>query len=209
MFKTIIIGNLVNDPILRNHTYEDGRVSTFANFRIAANHKSKTYFANVTCFDGVTNKMGTNVAAYLTKGREVMIEGICTASAVTKDGKVYANLNVIAETIEFLRGRPAAEAMPAPAAEAADAQQAPAVAAAPIYTPAPQPAPAPAPQYATAPAYAPAAQPARHSAPANYTPAPAQVAQMPSPNPRRNQPLVTDQEFVQQMEAQMASELPF
>lgn len=201
MFKTIIIGNLVNDPILRNHTYEDGRVSTFANFRIAANHKSKTYFANVTCFDGVTNKMGTNVAAYLTKGREVMIEGICTASAVTKDGKVYANLNVIAETIEFLRGRPAAETMPAPAAEAADVQQAPAVAAAPVYTPAPQPAPAP--------AYAPAAQPARHSAPANYTPAPAQVAQMPSPNPRRNQPLVTDQEFVQQMEAQMASELPF
>lgn len=207
MFKTIIIGNLVNDPILRNHTYEDGRVSTFANFRIAANHKSKTYFANVTCFDGVTNKMGTNVAAYLTKGREVMIEGICTASAVTKDGKVYSNLNVIAETIEFLRGRPAAETIPALAAEAADVQQAPAVAAAPVYTTAPQPAPAP--QYAPAPAYAPAAQPARHSAPANYTPAPAQVAQMPSPNPRRNQPAIPYQESMAEIEAQMADELPF
>lgn len=197
MLKTTLIGNLVNDPVLRNIVTSDGRNGTVCNFRVACNQsQGKVTYVNVRCWDTPNRLLGTNCATYLSKGRGVYIEGAVSASAGKgKDEKIYANLDLTATMVQFLGGRPAAEAEPAPAAEAVDAQQAPAVAAAPAPAPAAPAAPAPV---------------AMHTAPAQaYTPAPAQVAQMPSPNPRRNQPAVPYQESMAEIEAQMASELPF
>ena len=71
-----MIGNLVDDPVLR---YTNTKGKPVTNMRIAVNERinvngqwqDRTTFSNVVCWDG----MAENVAATLRKGHRVQVQG--------------------------------------------------------------------------------------------------------------------------------------
>lgn len=52
------------------------------------------------------NKLGENCSKYLAKGRKVSVVGAVSVNTYQgQDGKTYANLNVMANDVEFLSSR--------------------------------------------------------------------------------------------------------
>jgi single-strand DNA-binding protein len=117
MNQLVIIGNLTKAPELRST--QDG--TAVCSFTVAVN-RSKTknnpdpgadYF-NVTAWRG----LGETCAKYLDKGRKVCVVGrVSVHTWETESGKHGANLEVLAEDVEFLSSRnesaPAAPVDPA------------------------------------------------------------------------------------------------
>lgn len=117
MNKLMIIGNLTKAPELRST--QDG--TAVCSFTVAVNRpKTKNnpdpgadYFT-VTAWRG----LGETCAKYLDKGRKVCVVGrVSVRTWETESGKHGANLEVLAEDIEFLGSRgeispPAATAAP-------------------------------------------------------------------------------------------------
>jgi single-strand DNA-binding protein len=86
--KIILAGNATKDA--EQKTSKDGKVK-FTTFRLGvADSKEKTTFFPVTVF----GKLGESVAEYITKGREVLVEG-----RVQIGDKGYCD--VIADQIRF------------------------------------------------------------------------------------------------------------
>lgn len=117
MNKLMIIGNLTKTPELRSTQYG----TAVCSFTVAVNRqKTKanpdpgTDFFNVTAWRG----LGETCAKYLDKGRKVCVVGrVSLRTWETDSGKHGANLEVLAEDIEFLGSRgeiapPAAPAAP-------------------------------------------------------------------------------------------------
>lgn len=111
MNKLTIIGNLTRDPETR--VTQSG--SSVCSFTVAVNRRGqddKTDFFRVSAW----NKTGETCQKYLAKGRKVAVTGPVSVSTYTgQDGKAYANLEVMAQDVEFLTPR-AEQAAPAPAA---------------------------------------------------------------------------------------------
>jgi len=124
--KLIIVGNLGRDPEMRY--MPDGTPVT--NLSIATNRKwnnpdgsqgEETTWFRVTCW----RKTAEIAAQYLTKGREVMIEGRLTPDKATggpkiwtrQDGSAGASYEVTADRLVLLSGRGEAGGAPG-AAEA-------------------------------------------------------------------------------------------
>lgn len=61
--------------------------------------------------------LGENCAKYLDKGRKVAVSGRVSLRTWEKDGKHGASLEVLAEDVEFLSSRNAAEPAAEPAAK--------------------------------------------------------------------------------------------
>ncbi len=86
--KLIIAGNVTADPEAK--TSKTGDVS-YATFRVAVSAgKEGTIFFPVTAFD----KLGVQVAAFVKKGQQVLVEGRVSAK---EDGR----FNVVASRVEF------------------------------------------------------------------------------------------------------------
>ena len=102
MNKLTIIGNLTNDPVLRS-TQNGVIVCSFTvavNRRKTANNQDPgaDYFRVSAWRD-----LGENCAKWLIKGRKVAVVGPVSVSTYTgNDGKTYANLDVVAQDVEFL-----------------------------------------------------------------------------------------------------------
>lgn len=111
MNKLTIIGNLTRDPETR--VTQSG--SSVCSFTVAVNRRGqddKTDFFRVSAW----NKTGETCQKYLAKGRKVAVTGPVSVSTYTgQDGKTYANLEVMAQDVEFLTPK-AEQAAPAPAA---------------------------------------------------------------------------------------------
>lgn len=111
MNKLTIIGNLTRDPETR--VTQSG--SSVCSFTVAVNRRGqddKTDFFRVSAW----NKTGETCQKYLAKGRKVAVTGPVSVSTYTgQDGKAYANLEVMAQDVEFLTPR-AEQAAPTPAA---------------------------------------------------------------------------------------------
>lgn len=114
MNKIIIIGNLTKDPELR--TTQDG--TPVCGFTVAVNRtKTKnnpepgTDYFNVTAWRG----LGETCAKYLAKGRKVSVVGRVSLHVWDTGEKHGANLEVLAEDVEFLSSRNETET-PAPPA---------------------------------------------------------------------------------------------
>ena len=111
MNKLTIIGNLTRDPETR--VTQSG--SSVCSFTVAVNRRGqddKTDFFRVSAW----NKTGEACQKYLLKGRKVAVTGPVSVSAYTgQDGKAYANLEVMAQDVEFLTPK-AEQTAPAPAA---------------------------------------------------------------------------------------------
>lgn len=101
MNKLTIIGNLVKDPELRS-TQSGKQVCSFTvavNRRAKPGEETKADFFRVNAW----NQLGENCGKYLTKGKKVAVVGSVSVSQYTaQDGKTYANLDVLANEIEFL-----------------------------------------------------------------------------------------------------------
>jgi len=100
-----IIGNLTRDPELR--TTPSG--ATVCSFTVAVNRRKtqnnqqpEADYFRVSAW----NKLGENCSKYLAKGRKVSVVGAVSVNTYQgQDGKTYANLNVMANEVEFLSSR--------------------------------------------------------------------------------------------------------
>ena len=113
MNRLTIIGNLTREPETR--VTQSG--STVCAFTVAVNRRGKSEeadFFRVSAW----NKLAETCQKYLAKGRKVAVTGPVSVSTYTgQDGKAYANLEVMAQDVEFLspKGEQAAQAPAAPA----------------------------------------------------------------------------------------------
>ncbi len=122
--KTVIVGNLGNDPEMR---YTPSGVPV-TSFNVAVNRRwtdqnggqqKKTTWFRVTAW----RKLAETCAQYLGKGRLVLVEGEVDASAWTgQDGQPRASLELTARTVRFLspRGDQNASDTPAEATSVAE-----------------------------------------------------------------------------------------
>lgn len=118
MNKLTIIGNLVRDPELRS-TRDGIQVCTFTvavNRRKTGNGQQEADFFRVSAW----RELGVNCSKWLIKGKKVAVVGPVSVSTYTgNDGKTYANMEVIAQDVEFLSpaGQVENTAEPAPAVD--------------------------------------------------------------------------------------------
>ena len=122
MNKLIIIGNLTRDPELR--TTSTGK--TVCDFTVAVNRRQQKNAQNnqpEADFFRISawNTTGENCAKYLKKGSKVCVVGPVTVRTYTgNDSQMHANLEVMADDVEFLSsskdGAQATAPAPAPAA---------------------------------------------------------------------------------------------
>ncbi|MBI4354968.1 MAG: single-stranded DNA-binding protein [Candidatus Omnitrophica bacterium] len=134
--RVLLMGNLTRDPELR-YIPNGTAVATLglavnSNYTTPAGEKKEE-----VCFVRVVvwGKQGENCSKYLTKGRQVFVEGRLIYRSWEKDGQTRSILEVRADRVQFLNrpgGPPAAGAeTEAPAEEAPAEAEAPAVAASP------------------------------------------------------------------------------
>jgi len=121
MNKLTIIGNLTRDPELRT-TQSGVSVCTFTvavNRRRTQNQQQpEADFFRVSAW----RELGENCAKWLIKGKKVAVVGPVSVSTYQgNDGKTYANLEVLAQDVEFLS--PAGQTEIAPQAAPQQAQQ--------------------------------------------------------------------------------------
>lgn len=99
MNKVILIGRLTKDPDLR---FAAGSGTAVTRFTVAVNRQMKrdeADFINCIAF----GKTGETIAQYLTKGRQIAINGnIRTGSYDAKDGTKRYTTDVVVENFEFL-----------------------------------------------------------------------------------------------------------
>lgn len=111
MNKLTIIGNLTRDPETR--VTQSG--SSVCTFTVAVNRRGKNDeadFFRVSAW----NKLAETCKKSLSKGRKVAVTGPVSVSTYTgQDGKTYANLEVMAQDVEFLSPK-AEQTAQAPAA---------------------------------------------------------------------------------------------
>ena len=101
MNKLTITGNLTKDPELRK-TQSGKDVCTFT---VAVNRKRKVEGQPEADYFRVTawEDRGRVCHQFLTKGKKVAVVGPVSVNVHTgQDGKTYANLEVLAEEVEFL-----------------------------------------------------------------------------------------------------------
>ena len=102
MNRLFITGNLTKDPELRT-TQSGVSVCTFTvavNRRKTANNQNpEADFFRVSAW----RELGENCAKWLIKGRKVCVVGPVSVSTYTgQNGQTYANLEVLAQDVEFL-----------------------------------------------------------------------------------------------------------
>lgn len=118
MNKLTIIGNLTRDPETR--VTQSG--ASVCSFTVAVGRRGqddKTDFFRVSAW----NKTGETCQKYLAKGRKVAVTGPVSVSTYTgQGGKAYANLEVMAQDVEFLTPK-GEQPAPTPASPANDGYQ--------------------------------------------------------------------------------------
>lgn len=101
MNNVSLIGRLTRDPEVR-YTDKQMAIATFTlavNRPVVSGNEQKADFIRIKCF----GKLGELVEKYLSKGRQVGIQGrIQTGSYEDKDGQKQYTTDVIADKIEFL-----------------------------------------------------------------------------------------------------------
>ncbi len=101
MNKVFLIGRLSRDPELRHTTNGTAvcQINVAISRPVGQGKEPETDFINVT----VWNKPAENVAKYLSKGRQIAIEGrIQTRNYDNNEGKKVYVTEVIASNVEFL-----------------------------------------------------------------------------------------------------------
>lgn len=100
--RVVLTGNLTRDPELKN-TSSDLKV---CRMRVACNGRvkrggewqDKANYFDVTCF----GSQAENCARYLSKGRQIAIDGRLDWQEWEKDGQKRQAVQIIAETVQFI-----------------------------------------------------------------------------------------------------------
>lgn len=101
MNKVFLIGRLSRDPELRHTTSGTAvcQINVAISRPVAQGSEPQTDFINVT----IWNKQAENVAKYLSKGRQIAVEGrIQTRNYDNNEGKRVYVTEIIASNVEFL-----------------------------------------------------------------------------------------------------------
>lgn len=101
MNKVFLIGRLSRDPELRHTTSGTAvcQINVAINRPVSQGTEPQTDFINVT----IWNRQAENVAKYLSKGRQIAVEGrIQTRNYDNNEGKRVYVTEVIANNVEFL-----------------------------------------------------------------------------------------------------------
>lgn len=99
MNQLTIIGNLTKDPVLR--TTQSGK--TVCSFTVAVNRRQKDQNGPDYFQVSAWNQLGQNCQQYLAKGRKVAVVGqVSVHTYQGNDGKTYAQMDVMANEVEFL-----------------------------------------------------------------------------------------------------------
>ena len=112
--KVVLIGNLTKDPEVR---YTAGGVPV-ANLRLAINRKLKDKTGNAkeeACFVTAVawNKLAEICGEYVRKGDPILVEGrLQSKSWETEDKQKRTALEVVAENIQFLKGKSSGASSP-------------------------------------------------------------------------------------------------
>lgn len=106
MNKAIICGNLGSDPELKNT--KSG--TAVCNFSVATNERwtdkrgqkqERTEWHRIVCWD----RLAETCSTYLTKGRQVLVEGkIQTSEWEDRDGNKRYTTEIVANSVHFLSG---------------------------------------------------------------------------------------------------------
>ncbi len=105
--KVMIIGNLGRDPEIRYS--QQG--TAVVNFSVATSdtwidkntgqRQERTEWHRIVVF----GKQAENCEKYLSKGRQVYVEGKLRTSSYEKDGQTHYTTDIIADTVQFLGNR--------------------------------------------------------------------------------------------------------
>ncbi len=113
MNRVVLIGRLTRDPELR--TGAGDNAVTVCKFTLAVDRRNKDEqadFLSIVAF----GKVGEICSKYLSKGRQVGIEGrIQTRSYENKEGKKVNVFEIVAENVDFIGSRQDQAQTPAPA----------------------------------------------------------------------------------------------
>jgi single-strand DNA-binding protein len=105
MNNVVLIGRLTNDPTVR-YTADQMAIASFTvavDRPASADKEKQADFPRVTVF----GKQAENCEKYLTKGRQVAVQGrIRTGSYKNKEGATVYTTEVVAERVEFLGKKP-------------------------------------------------------------------------------------------------------
>ncbi len=105
--KAIIVGRLGRDPEIRYSSQGLAIVrlavatSEVWMDKTSGQRQERTEWHRVTVF----GKMGENCEKYLSKGREVYVEGRLQTSSYEKDGQTHYSTDIIATNVQFLGSR--------------------------------------------------------------------------------------------------------
>jgi single-strand DNA-binding protein len=111
--KVMLIGRLTRDPEVR--TFSNG--GKVAKFGFAVNNRKKNQqtgqwedvpvFLDVEAFNrGEFGKLADTVEQFLTKGRQIFIEGHLRLDQWEKDGQKQSRLMIVMDNMQFLEPRP-------------------------------------------------------------------------------------------------------
>ena len=105
--KVILVGNLGRDPEIRYSQQGNAIV----NFSIATSEEwfdkntnqkqERTEWHRIVVF----GKMGETCEKYLSKGRQVYVEGKLRTSSYEKEGQTHYSTDIVASTVQFLGNR--------------------------------------------------------------------------------------------------------
>ena len=100
--KVIMVGNLVADPELR-YTAQGTPVATLriavnSRFRSGEEYKEEALFIDVV----VWGKQGESCSQYLSKGRQVLVEGRLQERSWETDGQKRNKMEIVANNVKFL-----------------------------------------------------------------------------------------------------------
>ncbi len=100
--RVIMVGNLTKDPELR-YTPQGTPIGNFrlavsSKYRSGEEMKEETLFIDVV----VWGKQGESCSQFLSKGRQVLVEGRLQERRWESDGQQKSKMEIVAQTVRFL-----------------------------------------------------------------------------------------------------------
>lgn len=106
--KVILIGRTTHEIDERSFGYTTGGTARL-NISIAVNRREKRngeWTDRVSYFDvTIWGKTAENIKPYLTKGKQIAVEGYLDQQRWEKDGQKYSKVCIIADNVQLLGGK--------------------------------------------------------------------------------------------------------
>lgn len=100
--KVIMVGNLTQDPELRylasGTAVANMRIAVGSKYKSGDEYKEETLFIDIV----VWGKQGESCSQYLSKGRQVLVEGRLQERSWESDGQKRSKVEIVANTVRFL-----------------------------------------------------------------------------------------------------------